>query len=468
MTFHRFFERAPARLFGLFGLIALTTGAAANPFNDFEEGYVAAGVSAGTYEIFDGAGNFVESISDGFGGYTTGGFFNTTTNLLYTTDFGASTVVVYDGMHPHQIVQTIDVTVLGGAACESIVFDAAGNFYVGHAAGDADIKKFSPAGAFLQSFDVSTENVGSDWIDLAADQRTMYYTSEGQRIMRYDVVGDVQLSDFAALPDGEAFALRLLPPFDGTGGLIVANNEFISRLNGAGTVVQTYDAPGEDSWFAMNLDPDGTSFWAGDYTNSNIYRFDIGTGAVLTGPINTGTSTFTLFGLIVVGEIAGGKIPATPICFGDGSGAPCGCGNESAPGSMAGCLNGLGVPARLTASGSTSILQDNLVLTADGVTKHPGLFCQGDNQLNGGAGVTFGDGLRCCGGSMIRLQIVDPPGPTQPTTVSSTVSIPNHAPPGTVQAGDTKCYQLWYRDPTSSPCGSTFNFTNAVLVVWSM
>ncbi|MDX1670055.1 MAG: hypothetical protein R3194_11600, partial [Limnobacter sp.] len=36
-------------------------------------------------------------------------------------------------------------------------------------------------------FDVATDDRGSDWIDLAADQCTMYYTSEGTLVKRFDV-----------------------------------------------------------------------------------------------------------------------------------------------------------------------------------------------------------------------------------------------------------------------------------------
>ena len=37
----------------------------------------------------------------------------------------------------------------------------------------------------------------------------------------------------------------------------MAANVDIKRLNGADAVVGTYGAPGEDSWFARNLDPNG-------------------------------------------------------------------------------------------------------------------------------------------------------------------------------------------------------------------
>lgn len=278
---------------------ALAPGLAAAT-QDLMTGDVVAGVAGGEYDVFDNDGNFILTLNDGLGGFTTGAFYDTVNNLLYTTNFSSSTVVVYDGLAPHTIVMTIPTAPFGGGSVESIVFDNSGNFYVGHATGDGDIKKFSSAGVFLDTFDVVSR---SDWIDLAVDQKTMFYNDEGRTIRRYDVATDAQLADFAALPgSGNAFALRLLPPFDGSGGLIVADRGNIKRLDGAGVVSQTYDVAGQDNWFSMNLDPNGTSFWAGDFGTDNFYRFHIASGAVEEGPVNVGGGN-TLFGLAVVGEI---------------------------------------------------------------------------------------------------------------------------------------------------------------------
>jgi hypothetical protein len=38
---------------------------------------------------------------------------------------------------------------------------------------------------------------------------------------------------------------------------------------------------------------------------------------------------------------------------------------------------------------------------------------------------------------------------------------------GGVSSGDIKNYQLWYRDPASSLCGTTFNLTNGVQVLFT-
>ena len=270
-------------------------------------GDVFVGVASGTYHVYDNAGVFKEAISDGIGGlsFTTGCAFNNSLDKLYTTYFSQTKVKVYDDAIPHAISQVIDTAVNSpGGQSESVVFAANGDFYVGHPDGNDDIHRYNAAGTYQQSYDVAVESRGSDWMDLASDQTTMYYTSEGRLIKKYDVSGaGAQLADLTVLPGaGIAFALRLLPPGDGTGGLLVADNGEIKRLDAASAVVQTYDVPGEDTWFSLNLDPNGTSFWAGNYGSSNFYRFGIASGLVEVGPINTGTATLTLFGICVKGE----------------------------------------------------------------------------------------------------------------------------------------------------------------------
>ena len=283
--------------------ISLAVNLAPAEAYDWQVGDVFVAVSNGSYQVYDSSGNLKEMISDGMGGYTTGCAFNGALDKFYTTNFGNTKVVVYDEAHPHNIVQIIDTSVTSpGGHSESVLFDGAGNFYIGHPDGNKDIHKYDPAGNLLQTFDVAIERRGSDWMDLAVDQQTLFYTSEGSLIMRFDVLNNVQMANFASI-GGISYALRLLPPGDGSGGLLVANTNDIKRLDGGGNVVQTYDATGQNSWFALNLDPDGSSFWSADFGTSNFYKFDIQSGAILMGPINTGTGSNTVFGICVMGEI---------------------------------------------------------------------------------------------------------------------------------------------------------------------
>jgi uncharacterized membrane protein len=146
-------------------------------------------------------------------------------------------------------------------------------------------------------------------------------------------------------------------------------------------------------------------------------------------------------------------------CFGDGSGVTCPCGNAGASG--AGCANSAGAGATLSRSGEASVSSSNLVLESTGlVSGQPGLYFQGNNAINAGSGNTFGDGLRCAGGSVIRLQVR---AASAAGASSTTVNI---ATKGGASVGDIRRYQLWYRDPSTSPCGSGYNLTNGVEVTW--
>ena len=148
-------------------------------------------------------------------------------------------------------------------------------------------------------------------------------------------------------------------------------------------------------------------------------------------------------------------------CTGDGAdGLSCPCGNSSTSG---GCTNGTGNGAHLFGVGSTSIAAGNLTLTGVGLDPgKPGLYFQGNNRVAAGAGVHFGDGLRCAGGAVIRLQVrmANDKGESQ-----TTVSI---AEKGMVQPGDVKRYQLWYRNPDTTVCGSGFNLSNGYELTWEV
>ena len=152
--------------------------------------------------------------------------------------------------------------------------------------------------------------------------------------------------------------------------------------------------------------------------------------------------------------------PGTPYCFGDGSGTTCPCANSGGPGE--GCANGGGTGATLSATGSSSVGAGDLVLSGAGaIPGQTGLYFQADYAVNGGNGNLFGDGLRCAGGSLVRLQVLMADGAGNSST---TIDI---ATKGGVSAGQTKRYQLWYRDPVMSPCGMFFNLTNGYEVAWT-
>lgn len=143
-----------------------------------------------------------------------------------------------------------------------------------------------------------------------------------------------------------------------------------------------------------------------------------------------------------------------------GAGTPPPCGNAGV--SRSGCANSSFVEgAELSAFGVASISADSLTLvTTRSIPSQPGLFFQGDLALNGGAGFVFGDGLRCAGVNVKRLETTA----SSPTGAASS-SVPI-AQTGGASAGDVKRYQYWYRDPNGSPCGSGFNLSNGFEIAW--
>jgi hypothetical protein len=266
-------------------VIPLTGTGAAVPF---ARGEVFLGVGSGLVQRRSATGELIQILDTELGGFTTGMAFDRNGNL-YVTNISASNVTRFDSngvrMGPFGS---------GYSAPEVVVFDQAGNVFVGNTGGG--ILKFDPDGNFLNE---SIPTTRIDFMDLQADQTTMLITQELQSILTVNVETGVLGPDFATGLGGRAFALRIRPG----GDVLLGNGVNILRLDANGQIIQTYDVSGEDGWFALNLDPDGTSFWSADFGTSNFYKFDIDSGNVLLGPINTGTGISTVFGLAVFGEI---------------------------------------------------------------------------------------------------------------------------------------------------------------------
>ena len=144
-------------------------------------------------------------------------------------------------------------------------------------------------------------------------------------------------------------------------------------------------------------------------------------------------------------------------CHGD---AGCPCGNDGARGS--GCGNSFQPHgADIVARGVPSISADTVELEARRLPPFGSvLFFQGQALL---APAPFGDGLRCAGGFVRRLDGL---------TVAAgraTCPVPGTAPIsmlGAVQAGFTHHYQAWYRNAAGFCTPAAFNLTSVVSIQW--
>jgi hypothetical protein len=154
---------------------------------------------------------------------------------------------------------------------------------------------------------------------------------------------------------------------------------------------------------------------------------------------------------------------AAPFCAGDGSGTGCPCGNVGAAGH--GCGNSVDASgAFLWAHGSASLGNDTLVLESGGTANTALLFFQGTTQLSGGAGIVFGDGLRCVGGTIRRLRTAQAVGGE---AFAPGAGDPPLSVTGSIGAPTTREYQVWYRNAAPYCTTSTFNLTNGLQIVWN-
>jgi polyhydroxybutyrate depolymerase len=142
-------------------------------------------------------------------------------------------------------------------------------------------------------------------------------------------------------------------------------------------------------------------------------------------------------------------VPGTALCFGDGSGAPCPCGNDS-PIADESCLHSGGLGMTISGSGSTSLAADDLTVTAHDVpVGNTGIFYAGQTSL--APGNTLFDGLQCAGGSVLRFR-----GQLASTSeVSDTGFVAQDVFGLYWQAGITYFFQYFTRDNQAgpSPCG---------------
>jgi glucose/arabinose dehydrogenase len=151
------------------------------------------------------------------------------------------------------------------------------------------------------------------------------------------------------------------------------------------------------------------------------------------------------------------------ICPGDGSAGACPCSNFGLAGR--GCQNSFSTGGgRLAASGAARLLNDSLVLVADGLPPSgAALFFQGSTPAANGQGTPFGDGLLCAAGTVRRLGVVDVAGGAAAIGGGGTLlSVLGDVPP----EGAVRTYQAWYRNSAPYCTSAVFNFTNGLRITW--
>jgi hypothetical protein len=278
---------------------AVLASSAARAGTPYVVGDVFAATGNGQVKEFTPAGTLVQTLNDTtLSTYTTGMCFDPAGNF-FVTNISLTSVSKFDNSG-----NLLSANFLTGLVTpESCVLDSAGNIYVGEAH-NSQIKKFSSTGTLLATYFTPG---GSDWIDLAADQCTLFYDDEGTAIHRFNACTNTQLPDFATGLPGGHYALRILPG----GGVIVAAGPQVQLLDSTGTVVSNYTASGESVFFALNRDPNGTQFWTGGINSGIIYKFNFNPVGPPVTTFNSNPATL-LAGLSVFGELVISQPTPTP------------------------------------------------------------------------------------------------------------------------------------------------------------
>ena len=284
----------------------------------------------------------------------------------------------------------------------------------------------------------------------------------------YFTAGDLDGDGYPdlAVPQFPANVAVLLNRGDGTFG---SSETYPAQMRPRGVGLNDFDGDGRPDLVVVNSDDDSVSVLhndGGTFTLDANYVVGFAPWRVTAVDLdadgdpdivvaNGGESTLSI--------LRNCRMQGLVFCAGDGSSAACPCGNTSAAGSGAGCLDSRGVGASLRATGSARIAHDGLVLAGSGLPNGIVLYVQGTLRENGGSGAVYCDGLRCVGGSLVRIGAAASAqgSSSYPRSGDSSVS---HR--GAVQNPGTRTYQVLYRDRARFCTTDEFNLSNGIEIVW--
>ncbi|MFO1009942.1 MAG: hypothetical protein U1F29_07760 [Planctomycetota bacterium] len=218
----------------------------------------------------------------------------------------------------------------------------------------------------------------------------------------------------------------------------------------------SYYSPGNTKGYASLVRIlDGSMPFGGGCTGDPTQ--DAGNGACLTASEQA----------LIAAWITDGQLPpitpsSTVFCPGDGTVAPCPCGNNGATGS--GCANSVfPTGGTLASTGTPRVSTDAVVLTATNLSGTTCVFFQGDAQQ---PPVIVDDGLGCVSGTIVRIgtKFLSGSTGTFPEAGDPLLSVRGAIP----TVGGTRYYQCFYRNASLAFCPpSTSNRTNGVRIVWA-
>lgn len=125
--------------------------------------------------------------------------------------------------------------------------------------------------------------------------------------------------------------------------------------------------------------------------------------------------------------------------------------------------NSSGGAALISQTGSCSVVANSFTLQASPVPNSVGIFFYSQGQAAGGAGVPFGNGLRCVGGGgnqIVRLK----PKIASGNLLVDPVDFSMLPAAGQILSGSTWNFQAWFRDVPAG--GAQFDLSNGLQVTF--
>ena len=157
--------------------------------------------------------------------------------------------------------------------------------------GDGHVFKFTMDGELLQEFNTETHGgmpgfLGCTSTTLLPDGKTLVYFSElGNRVFRYDLEADKQLTDLITYPeDSGDMACQMALQADGTLLHIKANFRkgfVLQTLNLDGSVIRTYEMPQPPGWAGIGTSIEANTVFVGNFFNGAFMKFNLKTGESL-------------------------------------------------------------------------------------------------------------------------------------------------------------------------------------------
>ncbi|TMD86734.1 MAG: hypothetical protein E6I73_15920, partial [Chloroflexi bacterium] len=177
----------------------------------FMPGDVFIGTQHGLIEHRDSSGVLIETLNTTLNNdFDTGMCFDNTGNL-YATDIYSQAITKFNNMGGLVAAKWVD-TSSDPNNPESCIWDALNaNAYVGGPS-VPQIRAYDLAGLQNARHTVTSSGGtgGTDWVDLASDQCTVYFDNESNTIRRFNFCTNTQLSDFATVSSAtQCFALRI-------------------------------------------------------------------------------------------------------------------------------------------------------------------------------------------------------------------------------------------------------------------